>query len=72
MNICFINRMMGISRGGGENFDFNIARQFVSSGHSIHFFAGRKMRTVNSPLYEFPVTYVKSPYLRWIMYWGEK
>ena len=31
-----------------------------------------KMRTVNSPLDEFPVTYVKSPYLRWIMYWGEK
>jgi glycosyltransferase involved in cell wall biosynthesis len=72
MNIGFINRMMGISRGGGENFDLNIARQFVASGHSVHFFAGRKMRTVNSQLDEFPVTYVKSPYLRWIMYWGEK
>jgi glycosyltransferase involved in cell wall biosynthesis len=72
MNIGFINRMMGISRGGGENFDLNIARQFVSAGHSVHFFVGRKMFTVNSPLREFPVTYVKSPYLRWIMYWGEK
>jgi glycosyltransferase involved in cell wall biosynthesis len=72
MNICFVNRLMGISRGGGENFDLNIARNLAALGHKVHFFAGRKIRLIDAPLDEFPVTYVKSPYLRWLMYWGEK
>jgi len=40
MNITFINRMMGIKFGGGENFDLNMARALKKRGHNIRFVIG--------------------------------
>ena len=68
MNITFINRMMGIKFGGGENFDLNMARALKKRGHDIRFIIGREWRKISLPLEEFDVTYIKTPYLRDIHY----
>ncbi|MCG3707690.1 glycosyltransferase family 4 protein [Aliarcobacter butzleri] len=70
MNITFINRMMGIKFGGGENFDLNIARALKKRGHNIRFIVGREWNKLSLPMdeSEFEVIYIKTPYLRDIHY----
>ena len=70
MNITFINRMMGIKFGGGENFDLNIARVLQKRGHNIRFVIGIA-DDYDEPVKlddEFEVIKVKTPYLRDIHY----
>lgn len=64
MNILFVNRMMGVAWGGGENFDFQLARGLQSQGHNVTFLtaAGAAMRG------EVEVETVRTPYLRRYMY----
>jgi glycosyltransferase involved in cell wall biosynthesis len=66
MNITFINRMMGIKFGGGENFDLNMARALKKRGHNIKFVVGREWSQLALPMdeNEFEVKYIKTPYLR--------
>lgn len=70
MNITFINRMMGIKFGGGENFDLNMARALKKRGHNIRFIVGREWNKLSLPMdeNEFEVVYIKTPYLRDIHY----
>ncbi|MDN5127474.1 glycosyltransferase family 4 protein [Aliarcobacter butzleri] len=70
MNITFINRMMGIKFGGGENFDLNIARALKKRGHNIRFIVGREWNKLSLAMdeNEFEVIYIKTPYLRDIHY----
>lgn len=70
MNITFINRMMGIKFGGGENFDLNIALALRNRGHNIRFVIGREWKRLALPMDEnkFNVVYIKTPYLRDIHY----
>jgi len=70
MNITFINRMMGIKFGGGENFDLNIAKALKKRGHKIRFIIGREWNHLSLPMdeNEFEVIYIKTPYLRDIHY----
>lgn len=70
MNITFINRMMGIKFGGGENFDLNIALALRNRGHNIRFVIGREWKRLALPMVEnkFDVVYIKTPYLRDIHY----
>jgi glycosyltransferase involved in cell wall biosynthesis len=70
MNITFINRMMGIKFGGGENFDLNMARALKKRGHNIRFIVGREWKKLSLPMdeKEFEVIYIKTPYLRDIHY----
>ncbi|MCG3681422.1 glycosyltransferase family 4 protein [Aliarcobacter butzleri] len=71
MNITFINRMMGIKFGGGENFDLNMARALKKRGHNIRFIVGLKWNKLSLPMYENEfdeVVYIKTPYLRDIHY----
>lgn len=70
MNITFINRMMGIKFGGGENFDLNMARALKKRGHNIRFIVGREWKQLSLPMdeKEFEVIYIKTPYLRDIHY----
>jgi len=70
MNITFINRMMGIKFGGGENFDLNMARALVKRGHNIRFVIGIA-DGYDEPIKlddEFEVIRVKTKYLRDIHY----
>jgi len=64
MRICFINRLMGILRGGGEHFDLNLARALVAKGHDVHIINGRRIRRLDAPVQDLSVTYVPTPYLR--------
>lgn len=70
MNITFINRMMGIKFGGGENFDLNMAHALKKRGHNIRFIVGREWNKLSLPMDEnkFEVVYIKTPYLRDIHY----
>jgi glycosyltransferase involved in cell wall biosynthesis len=72
MNIAIINRLMGIFRGGGENFDLNLGRTLRGLGCHVQFVVGRRISRIDFPLQQFPITYIATPYLRGLMYWGEK
>ncbi len=70
MNITFINRMMGIKFGGGENFDLNMARALKKRGHNVRFVIG-VANSYSEPVNldnEFEVIRVKTSYLRDIHY----
>ena len=64
MNILFVNRMMGVAWGGGENFDFQLARGLESKGHGVTFLtaAGGAVRS------DVETETVRTPYLRRYMY----
>lgn len=68
MRVTFINRMMGIRRGGGEYFDLNIARALRSLGVDVRFIVGRRIAGLDLPLDDFETHYIKTPYLRNIEY----
>ncbi|MDH5525519.1 MAG: hypothetical protein OEY01_16235, partial [Desulfobulbaceae bacterium] len=38
MKCVFVNIMMGMYRGGGENFDLNLSRELAAQGHEIEFY----------------------------------
>lgn len=59
---------MGIARGGGENADLHFARVLRGLGWEVRFVVGRRWRTVDHPLDEFPTSYVRTPYLRGLYY----
>jgi glycosyltransferase involved in cell wall biosynthesis len=71
MRITFVNRLAGIFWGGGETFDFQVARAFIQLGHEVQFVVGRRLWRLDLPMAEFPATYVRTPYLRWLMYKGD-
>ncbi len=65
MKITFINRGIGMFRGGGEQFDLNIAKALQQLGCVVSFIVGKPLfEKVKYPITEFDVDYVASPYLR--------
>ena len=38
VKIIFVNIMMGMYRGGGENFDLNLSRELAKNGHDIEIY----------------------------------
>jgi len=65
MKIAFINRGIGMFRGGGEQFDLNIAKALQQLGCDVRFIVGQPLsKKVKYPITEFNVHYVSSPYLR--------
>lgn len=64
MKILFVNRMMGVAWGGGENYDFQLARGLESLGHRVCFLtaAGAAVRS------DVETELVATPYLRRYMY----
>ncbi len=64
MNVLFVNRMMGVAWGGGENFDFQLAKGLASQGHQVTFLtaAGEAARV------DVETETVRTPYLRRYMY----
>lgn len=69
MRVLFVNRMMGIAWGGGENYDYHLARAMTALGHDVTFLTaygpGAKPPTVGL---DFQTIAVESPYLRRYMY----
>lgn len=65
MKITFINRGIGMFRGGGEIFDLNIANGVKRLDCEISFITGKPLlKRVNYPIKQFKTDYVTSPYLR--------
>jgi glycosyltransferase involved in cell wall biosynthesis len=65
MKILLINRMMGISWGGGENYDFNLASALRGLGHDVTILTGQT--PPGQPLDHIgavPAVAVATPYLR--------
>jgi glycosyltransferase involved in cell wall biosynthesis len=67
MNILFINRMMGISWGGGENYDYHLARGLQARGHQVLILTGRKQEAAPPPR-DVECLAIRTPYLRHHMY----
>lgn len=71
MRILLVNRLFGIFWGGGETFDYNLAKTLISMGNTVSILTG-------SPLFskyrneikdkDINVFYIKTLYLRWISY----
>jgi len=68
MKVLFINRLMGIRRGGGEYFDYYVAKELQKLGCSIEFVIGKKLTGDFYKLDEFKTVYITTPYLRDIHY----
>ncbi len=65
MRVKFVNRGMGMYRGGGEIFDLNMAQNLEKLGVEISFLIGKPLfRRAKHPLTQFKTTYVASPFLR--------
>lgn len=41
MKFIFVNILMGMYRGGGENYDLNLSRELASRGHEVEFYCLR-------------------------------
>jgi len=56
---------MGMFRGGGEQFDLNIAKELKNLGCNVSFVVGKPLfYRVRYPVEEFPTDYLASPYMR--------
>jgi glycosyltransferase involved in cell wall biosynthesis len=64
MNILFVNRMMGVAWGGGENFDFQLARGLEAAGHRVTFLTAKGAAVRR----DVDTETVRTPYLRRYMY----
>ncbi|HRR96089.1 MAG TPA: glycosyltransferase family 4 protein [Candidatus Ratteibacteria bacterium] len=65
MKVIFINRGISFYRGGGENFDLNIALSLKNLGCEIEFITGKSLvGSIKYPVEDFKTIYLTSPYLR--------
>ena len=68
MKILFINRMMGVAWGGGENYDYHLARGLERRGHQVVVLTGRSDRSAVPPPAGLECISIETPYLRKHMY----
>lgn len=67
MRILFVNRMLGLSRGGGETFDLEIGHQLSLRGHEVSYLAGRPLlRRPRVSHKSRRVSWLRTPDLSWI------
>jgi len=65
MKIVFVNRVIGMFRGGGEIYDLSIARELSKTGHDVEFITGKPLiGECRYPVTEFKAHYCRSPYMR--------
>lgn len=69
MKFIFINIMIGMYRGGGENYDLNLSKKLIQEGHNVEFiFLKPIFQKINFHLpKKYIVTPVKSP---WLYFWS--
>jgi glycosyltransferase involved in cell wall biosynthesis len=69
MDIAFVNRMAGITRGGGEIWDLKMAEQLEGLGAEVTFYVGKPLRSeLSEPIEEFEYVEVPTPHLRNLAY----
>ena len=69
MNLAFINRMAGITRGGGEIWDLKMAAGLEERGAEVTFYVGKPLRSeLPEPIEEFETVEVPTPHLQDLAY----
>src|SRR3954470_17952070 len=68
VRILFINRMMGVSWGGGENYDYHLARALQQFGREVMMLTGKSARWPVPPPKDLECVSIETPYLRRYMY----
>lgn len=63
MNVAFVNRSLGMRRGGGEIWDLEMARALQSKGVDVTIYTGKPLTGDVEKPFELPVTKVPSPFL---------
>ena len=69
MDLTFVNRMLGISRGGGEIWDLKMAEGLEELGADVTFYVGKPLRSeLPEPIEDFDYVEVPTPHLRDLAY----
>lgn len=69
MNVLLVNRMMGIAWGGGENYDYNLARGLEALGHRVLIVTGHRWgERGRAETGGIETISIGTPYLRQYMY----
>jgi hypothetical protein len=68
MRILFVNRLMGIFWGGGESFDYNLAKALKKMGNEVFILTGKPLFSSPKNKIDLEVFYLSTPYLRGISY----
>lgn len=71
MKFVFVNILMGMYRGGGENYDLNLSRELAAKGHEIEFYFLRPLSgEARLPLPEYCTAHpVMAP---WLYLWTQR
>jgi len=65
MNLAFVNRMLGITRGGGEIWDLKMAEELEELGVELTFYVGKPLRSdLPEPIDGFKTVEIPTPHLR--------
>ena len=69
MKFIFVNLMIGMYRGGGENYDLNLSQKLVENGHQVEFIFLKPIfkKLVLKLSNKYVSTPVTSP---WLYYWS--
>lgn len=69
MDLAFVNRMAGITRGGGEMWDLRMAEKLEDRGANVTFYIGEPIRSeLPEPIEEFESVPITTPHLRDLAY----
>jgi glycosyltransferase involved in cell wall biosynthesis len=68
MRILFVNRLMGIFWGGGESFDYNLAKTLKKIGNEVFILTGKPLFSLPKNKIDLVAFYLSTPYLRGISY----
>jgi len=73
LNLAFVNRMAGITRGGGEIWDLKMAEGLEERGAEVTFYVGKPLRSeLPEPIEGFETVEVPTPHLRDLAYAAPK
>ena len=73
MDFAFVNRMAGITRGGGEIWDLRMAEGLEKMGAEVTFYVGKPLRSeLPEPIEGFETVEVPTPHLRDLAYAAPK
>ena len=73
MDVAFVNRMIGIARGGGEIWDLKMAEGLEQWGANVTFYVGKPMRSdLPEPIENFESMSIPTPHLQNLAYSAPK
>lgn len=69
MDVAFVNRMLGLTRGGGELWDLRVADALANQGVDVTFYIGKPYRSEGfDPVEGHQTVPVRTPHLRDLAY----